>query len=132
MCHGFQGSSYDMMILFRYLKEMLPNANFLISRSNEGETEGSIEEMGERVAFEVKNYIRNYLDHEEVIINFIGHSMGGIIARASLKYLKQFETRFGFYCSLSSPHLSYLNGVGGMIQAGLWLIRTFKTVQSLK
>lgn len=58
--------------------------------------------------------------------------MGGIIARASLKHLKKYEGNFGFYCSLSSPHLSYLNGVGGMIQAGLWFLRTFKTIQSLK
>lgn len=49
--------------------------------------------------------------------------MGGIIARASLKHLKEYEKQFGFFCSLSSPHLGYLNGTDGMIKAGLWVMR---------
>jgi len=53
LCHGFQGSSYDMTIILRGLKEALPNAFFLLSKSNEGNTEGDIEEMGQRLAEEV-------------------------------------------------------------------------------
>jgi hypothetical protein len=49
--------------------------------------------------------------------------MGGIIARASLKYLSDFENQYGFYCSLSSPHLGYRVGTDGMIKAGLWVMR---------
>lgn len=49
--------------------------------------------------------------------------MGGIIARASLKYLKDYEKQLGFYCSLSSPHLGYMNGTDSMIKAGLWVMR---------
>ena len=37
--------------------------------------------------------------------------MGGIISRAALKYLPRKFDKFGFYFSLSSPHLGYLNGV---------------------
>ena len=51
------------------------------------------------------------MDEDSVIINFVGHSMGGIIARSSLKHLTKFKDQFGFFCSLSSPHLGYLNGV---------------------
>lgn len=36
MCHGFQGSSFDMKIIQRGIKEALPLAEFLISRANEG------------------------------------------------------------------------------------------------
>lgn len=46
LCHGFQGSQYDMLITMRNIKEMLPKANYLLSKSNEGNTEGDIEEMG--------------------------------------------------------------------------------------
>lgn len=53
LCHGFQGSSYDMTIILRGLKEALPNAFFLLSKENEGNTEGDIEEMGKRLAEEV-------------------------------------------------------------------------------
>jgi hypothetical protein len=57
--------------------------------------------------------------------------MGGIIARASLRHLKDFEKQFGFYFSLSSPHLGYLNGVDLKIKAGLWFMRKTNKVLSL-
>ena len=34
MCHGFQGSSFDMRIVCRGIKEALPLAEFLISSAN--------------------------------------------------------------------------------------------------
>lgn len=57
--------------------------------------------------------------------------MGGIIARASFKHLRHFRDQFGFYCTLSSPHLGYLNGVDGKIKAGLWVLRKWKPIRSL-
>ena len=133
MCHGYQGSQYDMIILLRSLKEVLPLANYMLSKVNEAETDGNIDDMGERLAKEIEAYIHHYLDPEKVIINFLGHSMGGVIARSSLKHLQpNYENQFGFFCSLSSPHLGYLNGVDNMIKAGLWVIRKFKpAIQSL-
>lgn len=71
-------------------------------------------------------------EQENVIINFVGHSMGGIIARAALPYLFQkYKKQFGFFCSLGSPHLGYLNGVNGLIKLGLWAIKKFKKIDSL-
>lgn len=69
---------------------------------------------------------------ENIIINMVGHSMGGIIARASLKYLEKYQYHFGFFCSLSTPHLGYLNGVDGLIKVGLWALRRWKTILSLE
>jgi hypothetical protein len=58
--------------------------------------------------------------------------MGGLIARASFKYLKDFnENQFGFFFTLSSPHLGYLNGVDNMIKTGFWVMRKMKTIMSL-
>lgn len=89
--------------------------------------------MGKRLHDEVENYIKNYMDKQTVILNFVGHSMGGIVARAGVKYLmKKYYNQFGFFCSLSSPHLGYLNGVDGMIKAGLWAILKFKPIKSLQ
>lgn len=80
--------------------------------------------MGKRVADEIRRFIsRENMNKEEVILNFVGHSMGGIIARACLQYIPEFHSRLGFYCSLSSPHLGYNNGTDGMIKAGLWVMR---------
>lgn len=71
------------------------------------------------------------MDEDTVILNFVGHSMGGVIARSSLKYLAKFKDQLGFYCSLSTPHLGYLNGVDNKIKAGLWVIRKWKPIKSL-
>ena len=57
--------------------------------------------------------------------------MGGIIARSSLAYLDSFHKQFGFFFSLSSPHLGYLNGVDTMIKTGLWFMRKMNKVKSL-
>ena len=57
--------------------------------------------------------------------------MGGIIARARLAHLLKNDYQFGFYFSLSTPHLGYLNGVDTMIRAGLWFMRKMNKVQSL-
>jgi len=54
---------------------MLPVAMFLISSCNEMDTDGDISIMGFRLAEEIKSYIGRNVDDEEVIINFIGHSM---------------------------------------------------------
>jgi triacylglycerol esterase/lipase EstA (alpha/beta hydrolase family) len=87
--------------------------------------------MGSRLADEIKMYVKNYLDETKIIINLVGHSMGGIIARAALKHLGSFQNQFGFYCSLGTPHLGYLNGVDGLIKVGLWALRKWKTIKSL-
>lgn len=87
--------------------------------------------MGEKLADEIKRHIKGFMDEEKVIINFVGHSMGGIIARASFQHLMKYKDQFGFYCSLSSPHLGYLNGVDNKIKAGLWVLRKWKPIVSL-
>jgi hypothetical protein len=57
--------------------------------------------------------------------------MGGVIARASLLYLQNFSEQFGFFFSLSSPHLGYLHGVDTMIKAGLLFMRKMNKIRSL-
>jgi hypothetical protein len=71
-------------------------------------------------------------EQDNVIINMVGHSMGGIINRAALPHLTKYENQMGFFCSLSSPHLGYLNGVSGLIKVGLWAIRRWKSILSLE
>ena len=42
MCHGYQGSSYDMSLIKRWINLQLPDAYFLASKSNEFDTDGDI------------------------------------------------------------------------------------------
>ena len=124
LCHGFQASSYDMRLIQRGLREALPLATIEISICNEEDTNDDIDVMGRKLAKEVREKIRREgLEKDELILNFVGHSMGGIIARASLKYLSDYWDNLGFFCSLSSPHLSYQNGTDNMIKAGLWFMK---------
>ena len=104
---------------------------FLVSSANEMDTDGDISIMGFRLAEEIKAYIAKNFDEEEVIINFVGHSMGGIISRAALPHLDRFKNQFGFFFSLSSPHLGYLNGVDVKIKTGLWFMRKMNKLKSL-
>jgi pimeloyl-ACP methyl ester carboxylesterase len=111
---------------------MLPTALIQCSTTNESNTDNDISVMGLRLADEVRMTIqRNFEDPKEAIINFVGHSMGGIIARACLSRLPQFQDQLGFFFSLSTPHLGYLNGVDAMIKAGLWFMRKMNKVKSL-
>ena len=49
LCHGFQGSSYDMQLIKRWIQQQLPDAYYLVSRCNEEATEGDIRAMGKRL-----------------------------------------------------------------------------------
>ena len=57
LVHGFQGNSLDMRMLRNCLFEVKPDMLFLMSRSNEEDTEGDISEMGQLLANEVQEYI---------------------------------------------------------------------------
>jgi hypothetical protein len=50
MCHGFQGTSFDMRIFKNVISLALPDAQFLCSSANESDTEGSIYDMGYKLA----------------------------------------------------------------------------------
>ena len=130
--HGFQASSFDMEMLRREIGRMLPTALFHVSTQNERNTDTDITVMGLRLADEIRSCVaRHFEEPGEAIINFVGHSMGGIIARAALHSLPQFQNQLGFFFSLSTPHLGYLSGVDTMIKAGLWFMRKMNKVRSL-
>lgn len=131
LCHGYQGTSYDMFLIKRWIQQQLPDAHYLIAKSNEDDTDGDIKKMGQNLAEEIEKYIQNNMEEyeqENVIINLVGHSMGGVIARAAIPHLEKYKHQMGFFCSLSSPHLGYLNGVSKLIKVGFWALRTFKNI----
>lgn len=77
-----------MGIIKSLLQYKFPYCIFLSSVENENKTEGCIDEMGKRLAEEVKNKLNDIQLLKTVArISFIGHSLGGIIIRAALPYL---------------------------------------------
>lgn len=141
--HGFQASGQDMQLFKNHLHSKLPDALFLISRSNERLTDQSIDKLGLNLAKEVKNYITLYLmggpspnsskspHRQKQSVNylkrltFVGHSLGGIIIRESLKHLTQFRNQMHGFVSLSSPHLGFLYNSSSLIDAGMWFLQNW-------
>lgn len=128
--HGYQASSFDMEPISNYLKYKYKNVICLLSSVNEGRTEQNIEESAHRLAIEIKNFI-NSLELKEFQISFICHSLGGIIARACLKYLQLHKEKFNQFVSLCSPHLGYLYHSSTLISTSLWILNKVKKDASM-
>jgi len=127
LVHGFQGTSFDMRLLKDNLSLLHPNALFLCSSSNEDCTDGDINEMGKNLAFEIKSFIQEWCTGESPKkISFVGHSLGGVIIRAALPLLKQYEQRMHSFITLSSPHLGYMYNSSKLVDAGIWILKRWK------
>ena len=60
--------------------------------------------MGEKLANEVISFINeNCPENTLGRLSFVGHSLGGLIIRASLPNLEKFNDKMYTYVSLSSP-----------------------------
>ena len=88
LVHGFQASRQDFSLLKNCL-EVNYNTQVFISSCNEGLTEEPIANLGKRLAIELsKILVGNKKDYR---LSFIGHSLGGLIIRAAIPYIKQFS-----------------------------------------
>lgn len=105
--HGFQASRQDF-ILFKSCLEIKYNCRVFISSTNEGRTDDSLEVLGKRLAIELNNLFKTIDFGPNTRISFVGHSMGGIIIRSALSYIKNLDSYLYSYMSFSSPHIGYL------------------------
>ncbi len=127
MCHGFQGSSFDMRMFKNIISIASPEAQFLCSQANEEDTEGNIFDMGYKLAQEVHQFIRESCPGNNLgRLTFIGHSLGGLIIRASLPYLEKFKDKMHGYLSLCSPHLGYMYKSSKIFNAGMWILKKWR------
>lgn len=94
-----------------------------MSFSNEGKTADDILEMGERLAKEVRFYIKENCPGEMVQrISFIGHSMGGLICRASFPHMADLSHKFHTFVTLGTPHLGYMYNSSKLFETGMWFL----------
>ena len=105
--------------------EIRYNCRVFISSTNEGRTDDSIENSGKRLAIELNNFFKTVEFGPGTRISFVGHSMGGIIIRSALSYIKNLDMYLYSYMSFSSPHLGYLYEPSALVQAGLWILNAF-------
>jgi len=64
-------------------------------------------------------------------ISFIGHSLGGLIIRASLPHLEEYADKMFSYFTLSTPHLGYMYTSSKIIEAGIWILQKWRKSQCL-
>lgn len=122
-----------MKLLKNSVSMIHPEAIFLLSKKNENETEGDIEEMGVRLAAEVEEFIDQYCPGSSLgRLSFIAHSMGGLIVRSALPYLEKYKHLMYTYMSLSTPHLGYMYNSSKIIDAGMWVLKKWKGSISLR
>lgn len=133
LVHGFQGNSQDMKLLKNNFLLYKPELLIYSSNKNEDNTESDISEMGRKLAEEVTEYIRDFCPGPALgRLSFIGYSLGGIIARASLPHLQQYASKLHTFMTLSTPHISFLYSESKLIDAGMWLLKQLKKSESLK
>eukprot|EP01022_Parablepharisma_sp_SALTPOND_P017575 TRINITY_DN2827_c1_g1_i1.p4 TRINITY_DN2827_c1_g1~~TRINITY_DN2827_c1_g1_i1.p4 ORF type:complete len:525 (+),score=51.53 TRINITY_DN2827_c1_g1_i1:896-2470(+) len=132
LVHGFQASSYDMRLIKDHLALLHPDAYFLCSCENERKTDGDIQSMGMNLSAEVRGFIKKNELTRLGKISFIGHSLGGVIIRAALPYLEEYKGKMHTFLTLSSPHLGYLFHASSLVNAGMWLLKTWQGSKCLE
>eukprot|EP00347_Sterkiella_histriomuscorum_P011541 403372061 len=132
LCHGFQGSSFDMRMFKNVISIALSEAQFLCSTANEQDTDGNILDMGYKLSQEVHQYVRESCPgHNLSRLTFIGHSLGGLIIRAALPYLEKYKDKMHGFLTLCTPHLGYMYKSGKMFNAGMWVLKKWRKSQCL-
>ena len=133
LVHGFMGTEYDMKQIKNTLYRAYPKNIYLISKRNEGSTQGNVSSMGLALAREVKDFIRNEVgDFDIAKISFIGHSLGGLMIRSALQYLSEFKDKMYLLMTISSPHLGVDRGSNFLVKTGIYLYRYVVLEKSIR
>merc|ERR1712113_18662 len=125
--HGFQGNSFDMRLMKSNIALLYPDATFLCSNSNEANTEGDINEMGIRLAQEVVNYICDWCPGSALgRLSFIAHSLGGLIVRAALPLLHEYNSKMYTILTFSTSHLGIFQDKISLFNTGFWVLKQWR------
>ena len=114
--HGFNGCRNDFKLYSNQLTLLAHNLQlnteyqYLFSSSTENQSNKSLSTLGKLLAEEIKVFINNS-PFPYTQISFVCHSMGGLVARCSLKELDRYSRLFATFTTFGTPHLSsfYLN-----------------------
>ena len=103
LVHGESGSHRDMKLYRRFLGMILPNALCLSAKSLKNYKTKCMVEMAKDLANEIIFTVKKQPNISQ--ISFVAHTLGGIVARASLPFLLPFKQKMSTFLSLGTPHL---------------------------
>lgn len=127
LVHGFQGNSFDMRLFKNNLALIYPDTIYMVSTSNEDNTDGDLHEMGIRLAQEVVNHIADWCPGSALSrISFVGYSIGGIIIRAAIPHLQDYHSKLYTFLSLSSAHMGFMDQQSPLFNSTLYLLTKWK------
>jgi esterase/lipase len=124
LVHGYQGSRYDMRVYQNFLVKILPECVAYSSQANEDMEGKTIQDMGKDLAEEVKNLCKIYQNYSK--ISFVGHSLGGIIIRQALQFLKEIRPYCFSFFTLSSPHLGCRKNKSMLVSLGMKYLKKIR------
>jgi len=110
LVHGWLGNDKEL----DYLKETMEkqssaDRNLIVhsAKCNVGKTSDGIAKGSERLAIEVKDQIQQI--DGEVMISFVGNSLGGLYARHVISELDFSKVIPFIFCTIATPHLGVMN-----------------------
>jgi pimeloyl-ACP methyl ester carboxylesterase len=132
LLHGYLGGAEDLEKVHNVILQKWSDWRILSLKSVADDNSHTIEEMGEIIADEMIFEIEKAKTEGIVTkITLIGHSLGGLIFRAALPYLRNFKEMFHSYISLATPHLGYFDSGNKLLSLGMWLVGGVKGTPSL-
>ena len=121
-------SSDDMEEISAAIKERNQHARVHWWKKIEEINDKGIFELGEVIAAEIKFELEKLIaEGKWGKVIFIGHSMGGLVARAALEHLEDFKNYFYAFITFASPHFGYIHSKSNLLSIGIWAMsKVFK------
>jgi len=127
LVHGFQGNAFDMRLFKNNLALVYPDAIFMVSSSNEDNTDGDLNEMGIRLAQEVVNFVTDWCPDSSLgRLSFVGYSIGGVIIRAALPLLHDYHSKFYTFLTLSTAHFGFMDQQSPLFNSTVYLLTKWR------
>lgn len=129
--HGLGGSPFDMQNLTSLFRHYFPKVITYNVSQNEDKTAESILSLARRFAAEARGYLAEFPKEAKFEISFVGHSLGGLVIKASLPLLADYAPYFRTYMSLGSPHMGS-DPSKLLVGVGMGILGRFKSNQSIR
>ena len=124
LVHGYQSNYSQMNYLLNAFSRRYPRIEVISCKSIENKEALGIFSLGKTLAKEIIEHIKSLEIIKEINwISMIGHSMGGLVIRASLGYLKEYKSKMNSLITLGTPHLGYLHSNSKIVSAGIWIAK---------
>eukprot|EP00917_Polyrhabdina_sp_WS-2016_P007369 GHVP01016438.1.p1 GENE.GHVP01016438.1~~GHVP01016438.1.p1 ORF type:complete len:739 (+),score=106.11 GHVP01016438.1:627-2843(+) len=125
LVHGLDGAGQDMNLWVYWLTAVYSDIIVYVSTANENQnSRGDISHMGLTLAEEIKSFVAENIGANTLLgsVSFLGYSLGGIIARAALQHLPEFQDKFQTFLSLATPHLG-IRTPDKFYNIGVWIFK---------